>query len=71
MVLDAIRDGRLESVLDKRDTPESLAAIKELDVQWLNAESVHSDRQLLLRLRVTDSGASVEGARLDRTLRAS
>ncbi|MGA9897169.1 MAG: hypothetical protein WBQ09_03640 [Terriglobales bacterium] len=64
MVLDAIRDGRLESVFDRKDTPESLAAIKELDVQWLNAESVHSDRQLLLRLRVTDSGASVEGARL-------
>ncbi|MFZ0802043.1 MAG: hypothetical protein WAN70_07735 [Terriglobales bacterium] len=64
MVLDAIRDGRLESVFDRKDTPESLAAIKELDVQWLNAESVHSDRQLLLRLRVTDSGATVEGARL-------
>jgi hypothetical protein len=64
MVLDAIRDGRLDSVFDRRETPESLAATKELDVQWLNAESVHADRQLLLRLRVTDSGATVEGARL-------
>src|ERR1700683_1743959 len=64
MVLDSIRDGQLESVLDKRDTPDTLAAIKELDVQWLNAESVHSERQLLLRLRVTDSGGTVEGARL-------
>jgi len=64
MVLDSIRDGQLEAVLDKRDTPDTLAAIKELDVQWLNAESVHSERQLLLRLRVTDSGATVEGARL-------
>src|SRR5690348_11080031 len=34
MVLDAIRDGRLEEVFDKRDTPETLAAIKELDIQW-------------------------------------
>src|SRR5271170_6419447 len=64
MVLDAIRDGRLESVFDRRETPESLAAIKELDVQWLNAESVHSDRQLLLRLRVTNDGSGAEGARL-------
>ena len=64
LVLDSIRDGRLDSVLDKRDTPESLAAIKELDVHWLNAGSVHSDRQLLLRLRVTDGGAGAEGARL-------
>lgn len=64
LVLDSIRDGRLDSVLDKRDTPESLAAIKELDVQWLNAGSVHSERQLVLHLRVTDGGTGVEGARL-------
>lgn len=35
LVLDAIRDGHLDNILDKRETPESLAAIKELDVQWL------------------------------------
>jgi hypothetical protein len=64
MVLDAIRDGRVESVFDKRDTPESLAAIKELDVHWLNAGSVHSERHLQMRLRVTDGGAVVEGAKL-------
>jgi hypothetical protein len=64
LVLDAIRDGRLESVFDRRETTESLSAIKELDVQWLNAESVHSDRSLLLRLRVTDDGNGIEGARL-------
>lgn len=64
LVLDAIREGRLESVLDKRETAESLAAIKELDVAWQNADSVHSDRQLLLRLRVTDGGVGVEGARI-------
>src|SRR5215468_5584351 len=46
LVLDAIRDGVLASVLDKRDTPETLAAIKELDVHWLNAGSVHSDRSM-------------------------
>ena len=64
MVLDAIRDGRVDSVFDKRDTPESLAAIKELDVQWLNAGSVHSKRHLQMRLRVTDGGTGVEGAKL-------
>src|SRR5271155_3948866 len=30
LVLDSIRDGRLDAVLDKRDTPEALAVIKEL-----------------------------------------
>jgi hypothetical protein len=64
LVLDSIRDGQLDSVLDKRFTPEALAAIKELDVQWLNAGSVHADRNLTLQLRVTEGGAGVEGARL-------
>src|SRR5271169_1224343 len=58
LVLDSIRDGRVNEIFDKRDTAETLAAIKELDVQWLNAGSVHSDRHLLLRLRVTDGGAA-------------
>ena len=64
LVLDAIREGQLDAVLDKRFTPESLAAIKELDVHWLNAGSVHLDRNLILRLRVTEAGSAVEGARL-------
>jgi len=64
LVLDSIRDGRLDSVLDKGLTPESLAAIKELDVLWLNAASVHSDHSLTLHLRVTEAGAAVAGARL-------
>lgn len=64
LVLDAIREGQVESVFDKRESPEALAAIKELDVQWLNADSVHQDQQLSMRLRVTDGGIGVEGARL-------
>jgi hypothetical protein len=63
LVLNAIRDGQLESVLD-RETPENLAAIKELDVHWLNADSVHSQSILLMRLRVTEDGAGVQGSRL-------
>jgi hypothetical protein len=63
-VLDAIRDGKLNDVLDKRETPETLAAIKELDVQWLNASSVHSEHNLIMRLRVTEGGTGVQGARL-------
>src|SRR5208337_2753571 len=63
-VLDAIRDGQVDGILDKRFTAESLAAIKELDVQWLNAGSVHSGRDLTLHLRVTEGGAGIEGARL-------
>ncbi|HYL15712.1 MAG TPA: hypothetical protein VEV41_21940 [Terriglobales bacterium] len=63
-VLDSIREGKLESVLDKRETPEALAAIKELDLQWVNADSVHENGGLLLRLRVTEGGTGVAGAKL-------
>ncbi|MGB8013514.1 MAG: hypothetical protein WCF68_18020 [Terriglobales bacterium] len=63
-VLDAIRDGKLDSILDKRDTPEALAAVKQLDLQWVNAGSVHSGGALTMHIRVTDGGATVSGARL-------
>jgi len=63
LVLDAIREGKLESVLD-RPEPEVLATVKELDVQWLNAGSVHVDRALTMQLRVTEGGAAAPGARL-------
>ena len=35
------------------------SAVKELDVQWLNATSVHADRSLTMQLRVTEAGAAV------------
>ncbi len=63
-VLDAVREGRLDSVLDKRDTPETLAAVKELDLEWTNADSVHAGGTLMMHLRVTEGGAPVQGARL-------
>jgi hypothetical protein len=63
-VLDAIREGKLDSIFDKRDTPETLAAVKELDLEWINAGSVHSRGALTMQIRVTDGGATVEGARL-------
>jgi len=64
LVLDAIREGRLEQVFDKRDTPESLAAIKQLEIHWLNADSVHNENQLSIRLRATEAGQGIAGARL-------
>jgi hypothetical protein len=64
LVLDAIREGRVEDVLDRKDTAESLSSIKELDLQWVNAESVHANSSLIMNLRVTEGGAAVEGARL-------
>ncbi len=64
MVLDAIRDGRLEQVFDKRDTADALAAIQELDIQWVNAGSVHSGDTLSMRLRATEGGQGIAHARL-------
>jgi hypothetical protein len=63
LVLDAIREGKLESVLDHPEA-ESLAAVKELDVEWLNSESICVDRKLIMQLRVTEGGAAASGARL-------
>jgi hypothetical protein len=63
LVLEAIREGKLENVLDHAET-EALAGIKQLDVQWENAASVHANRNLTMRLRVTEGGAAVPSARL-------
>src|SRR5258708_20195164 len=41
-VLDAIRAGKLDSLFDKRDTPETLPAVKELDLECMNTRSVHA-----------------------------
>ena len=68
-VLEAIREGRLDSILDKGDSAETLAAIKELDLQWTNADSVHSQGTLIMNLKVTEAGVPINGARL--TLRLS
>ncbi|MFZ0146628.1 MAG: hypothetical protein WAL08_19900 [Candidatus Sulfotelmatobacter sp.] len=63
LVLEAIREGKLETVLDRAET-DALAGIKQLDVQWENAASVHNDRNLTMQLRVTEDGAAVPSARL-------
>jgi hypothetical protein len=63
LVLDAIREGKLDNVLDHPE-PEVLVTVKELDVQWLNSESIHADRNLTMQLRVTEGGAAASGARL-------
>ncbi|MGA9644098.1 MAG: hypothetical protein WBQ72_22060 [Terriglobales bacterium] len=63
-VLDAIRDGRLDSILDKRETPDTLASVKQIEVQWTNADSVHTGGALIMNLRVTEGGLPIPGARL-------
>jgi hypothetical protein len=63
MVLEAIREGKLEHVLDHAEI-ETLSAIKQLDVQWENAASVHANRNLTMQLRVTEDGTAVPSARL-------
>jgi hypothetical protein len=64
LVSDAVKEGRLESVLDKHETPESLAAVKQLDLQWTNASDVFPDSNLLLRFLVTDAGSPAPGVKL-------
>jgi hypothetical protein len=64
LVLDAIRYGRLEQVFDQRETPETLAAEKELDIQWLNSGSIHSEGKLAMKLRATEAGQGIADARL-------
>ncbi len=63
LVLESIKDGKLESVLDKSES-EVLAGIKQLDVQWQNANSVHANRNLTMQLLVTEGGTAVPSARL-------
>jgi hypothetical protein len=63
-MLDSIRDGKLDSILDKRETPETLAAVKELDLQWTNSDSIHTNGALTMRIHVTDAGVAAAGARL-------
>jgi len=63
LVLDAIREGKLDNVLD-RPEPEVLATVKELEVEWLNADSIHANRNLTMQLRVTEGGSAAPGARL-------
>ena len=38
--------------------------LRKLDVQWLNADSVHANQTLVLRLRVTDGGVATPNARI-------
>src|SRR3984893_16166913 len=63
LVLESIKEGKLESVLDKSES-ETLAAIKQLDVQWENAASIHANSNLTMQLRVTEGGTAVHKARL-------
>ena len=64
LVLDAIRHGRLEEVFDRRESRESLAEIKQLDIEWLNAHSIRAGDRLTMKLRATEGGRGVSGARL-------
>lgn len=58
VVLQAVREGRVESVLAKPDT------VHALKLEWLNAGSAPHDGGLLVRLVVTEGGTAVEGAQV-------
>ena len=63
LVLEAIREGKLDSILDRAES-EALAGVKQLDVEWMNAASVHANRSLTMQLRVTEGGSAISKARL-------
>ena len=63
-VLDAIREGRLDSILGKEEGTGTIAAVKELDLEWINADSVHASGTLIMQLKVTEGGTPLPGARL-------
>ena len=44
--------------------PKRSLTTKELDVQWLNSESVHAERNLTMQLRSPREAAQLPGARL-------
>lgn len=67
LVVDAARDGKIDTVLDLIGEGKSGAedlATSALKLEWLNVGSVRSGDSVLLRLRVTDGGNAVEGVQL-------
>src|SRR5262249_55222660 len=42
----------------------ALAAIQELDIHWLNSDSIHAEDKLSMKLRATEGGRGIAGARL-------
>ena len=63
-VLDAIREGRLDSILGKDEGAGAAPSVQELDLHWTNADSVHASGTLIMQLRVTEGGSPLPGARL-------
>ena len=72
-VLDAVKEGDLETILRKQDTDPGAASVENkpavnrtgnLQVEWLNADSLHANGALLIRLMVTEGSSAVEGAQV-------
>ena len=63
LVLDAVRDGRMDEVLRKPDTPRGLR------LRWVESDEPDLSRGLLIRLVVTDGDQAVSGARVTSRLK--
>jgi len=64
LVVDAAREGKIETVLSLIGEGKDETAASVLKLEWLNVGSVRNENSVLLRLRVTDGGAAVEGVQL-------
>jgi hypothetical protein len=65
LVLDAVRDGRMDEVLRKPDAPRGLR------LRWVGVDPVQLDNGVVMRLVVTDGDAGVPGARVTTRLNLS
>jgi hypothetical protein len=63
LVVDAIRDGRLDEVLREADAIQDVDG-EGLVLNWLNPESGVSDLVAVMRFQVTDSGMPAPGANI-------
>jgi hypothetical protein len=68
-VLDAIRDGKVEGLLGAQGSVEDIGGAG-LGLELLKASHFDNDNTVLMRVKVTDSGAPVAGARINAQVEA-
>ncbi len=63
LVLEAVREGKADDIVGHDREIQDVGGAG-LALRWVNADSVHAERTVVMQFLVTDSGAPVEGAQL-------